>query len=626
MAPCTGDLPTTAEAVDGGHRPEGDLVRSALRTTPLFARVPDEVLEDIRDELTPLVVPGGQVLFSRGDVGDSLYVLVSGRLQVLDGDGAAPPGQRSVPMAELGPGDVVGEVALLTEQPRSATVRAVRDSILLQLTREGFDRFVEHHPEALVMVARGLARRLPGGRRAEVSGVPPRTIAVVPASGDPVVTEVCEQLAAALGRHGRVARISARVVDEHLGPGAAEGEMGPGADGVAAWLHDREDDHDVVLYEGDVTPTAWTTRCLRQADRVLVVADARRPPAAATHEARGTVARVDLVLVHGAGASRPTGTAAWLAAVPAQAHHHVRRGRREDFERLARLLAGRAVGLVLGGGGPRGFAHLGVMQALEEAGVPIDAIGGSSIGAIMGATHAVGLDHAGRREAAVSAFVETRFLFGLTLPVVSLSSSRKLTRMLASPTYFGDTRIEDLWRPFFCVSTNLSTADVVVHDRDTLWWALRASIALPGVLPPVWSGGDVLVDGGVLNNLPVDVMHARIDGGRVVAVDLQPEIEFRALDEFSPTVSGWSALRRKLPTRGARAMPGIAAVLMRTREVGWARTRAELLRSGTVDLLLRPPLGPTRVIDFSVGPALIDAAYRHTLERLDDATVASLRG
>src|SRR6202035_4079754 len=192
----------------------------------------------------------------------------------------------------------------------------------------------------------------------------------------------------------------------------------------------------------------------------------------------------------------------WLEGSPVALHHHV--GDAADLGRLARLITRRGGRLVLSGGGARGFAHLGIIRALREARVPIDFVGGSSIGSIIAAGVAVGWSDDEMRLRYRRSFVDTNPVNDYTFPFVALTRGRKVSRLLQRE--YGDILIEDLRRPFFCVSANLSTGRALEHRDGRLADALRASVAIPGVLPPVFHGDDVLVDGATINNLPVDVM------------------------------------------------------------------------------------------------------------------------
>ena len=606
-----------------------DAVAEALASSDILGGLDADVIGELAGRMERVAVPGGRVIMRQGDPADCLYVLVSGRVQVLVSAG----GDEQV-VNELGPGELLGEMGLLSGTPRSSTVRTARDTVLLRLPADGFEEVVARHPAVVLRISRMLARRLEAAtsRRRRVSRV--ATVAVLPAGRSTTVSdlrEACERLASGLGRYGRAGVVGSAEVDAAIGEGGAQAPAEDDGSGpLLAWLHQLEQANEFVVYAADLTPSAWTERCLRQADRVLLVARADGDPGLGPVEEElrrrdAAPVRTDLVLVHGDGVTRPSRTAAWIDRRDAGTHHHVRRSRVADYERVARFLTGRAVGLVLGGGGPRGFAHLGAMRALEEAGVPIDAVGGTSIGSIMGAMYAMGWSHEDRVRQAMAAFVETRFLIGPTFPLVSLSSSRKLTRLLRADENFSDVQIEDLWYRWFCVSANLSRADQVVHERGDAWWAMRASISLPGILPPVYEGGDLLVDGGIVNNLPADVMAERVDGGRVVAVDLQSDVELRIEEPFEPHLSGWRVLARKVnPFRPSLPVPNIVAVIMRTKEIGSTRAQREILARSLIDLYLRPPVDGFPMLDFSAGPQLVDIGYRSTIEQLERQGVAEL--
>jgi predicted acylesterase/phospholipase RssA len=238
---------------------------------------------------------------------------------------------------------------------------------------------------------------------------------------------------------------------------------------------------------------------------------------------------------------------------------------------------------------------------------------------------ALDLPHEERVARMERALVGTRGLFRPTLPLVSLTSSKRIVRMLRDPAYLGDVAMEDSWLPWYCVSTNLSRGCSVVHERGPAWLAVRSSIALPGVLPPVHSDGDLLVDGGVLNNLPVDAMRDRLDG-RIVAVDLEPAVDLRYDDAFDPTLSGWRVLSSKLnPLRAAPRVPNLVQIVLRAKQVGGDHAQRGVLAQHAVDLYVRPPIESFGALNFKAGAGLVDAAYRHTAEQLDAGTLALLR-
>ena len=284
-------------------------------------------------------------------------------------------------------------------------------------------------------------------------------------------------------------------------------------------------------------------------------------------------------MVHGADTERPTGSAE-MADAPRRRPHRPRAGTgsRADLARVARLVSGNGTGLVLGGGGARGFAHLGAWRALGELGIEVDTIGGASIGAPMGVMMALQLPPDELETMAVDVF---RGLLDYTVPVVSLLKGERIARNIARA--LTDIDVRDTWLPFFCVSTNLTRSSVEVHDRSSAATAVRASVAIPGVLPPVPFGGDLLVDGGVLNNLPCDVMRATGTVDRLIAVDLSPPVGPRAKDDYGLSVSGWKALRA-----GRSQFPGIVAVIMRAMVAGSVRDPRPHARRRHGRLLPRP--------------------------------------
>jgi predicted acylesterase/phospholipase RssA len=360
---------------------------------------------------------------------------------------------------------------------------------------------------------------------------------------------------------------------------------------------------------------------VRQADRILVVAGDGPPPAAdpLQHgmQAEGphmATVRRELLLVHREKRAVYPGTSEWLAKHTVAAHHHVAADSPSDFSRLARFLAGRATGLVLGGGGTRCFAHVGVIRALEEAGVEIDVIGGTSMGAYIAAQYALGWDHARMRAYNRETWVRVRPMQDYTFPVLSLLTGRgfrKVARDIA-----GDTAIEDLATRFFCVSSNLTRARIVTHRQGPLWRGMVASISVPGLTPPVAEGGDLLVDGAVLDNLPVDVMRALCDG-TVIASDVSPAVDL-AVDPGAGVSAGlWSRLSPWRAARsGGRKPPTIVDVLSRVSTLNSTVATEAVKRQA--DLYLHPPTEDFTVVDWKRAEALVDVGYAYAVRAVDE--------
>ena len=598
-----------------GH---GDLpeLSEFLAGVPFFASLDEPTRLEVARQLEPMYLAAGEVLFHQGDAADGLYLVASGRLRVMaEADGS----ERMV--YDLGRGAIVGELALLTEQPRSASVHAARDCDLWVLRVTVFRSLLERSPAvatAMVLVLANwllnMTRMLPVEPMQAVRPTS-RTITVAAAGRNPRPARlVAGRLADRLAGAGPVIRVDAGMVERELGQGAAKRRPDDaGRAELTEWLHAVERSHDHVVYEADAEDTAWSRLCLSHADVVLLAASAPDDPALGAVEARALATpslRCELALLHPAV---PSGTATWLKGRPVADHHHLREDQPGDVERLARMITGTGCGLVLGGGGARGFAHLGVMRALEEAGVPIDVVGGVSFGALVAGVCALGMDDGQR----TSVFIRNgrRLLVTPTLPVVALSSGRRLDRLLESD--LGPVPIEDLPRRFFCISASLNRAEVVVHERGPLWPAVRASVSLPGIFPPVYDGGDLLVDGGALNILPADLMRDRVGDGCVIAVSVSAEVEPLATVPYGPGLSGWQVFGRRLnPVGSPQPVPGIAEILTRSISLSQVRHRRAAFGPDKVDLLLRPPVGALGVLDFRNAASLIESSYAYAAEVL----------
>jgi len=564
-----------------------------LASLPLFSGLPKSIIDAAVAELEWIVLPGGELLFEVGAPADSVYFVISGCL------GAFGPGGELV--GRIAAGESVGEMGLIVSRPRAATVRALRDSELARLSAGTFERVLLSHPEAILRLARLSVERLLENAPARSSApAAPRTIAVIPHDPTIDVAAFNTVLVGALARLGRVDLVGSARAGRHS----------------SQWFHEVESRNDFVVYAAEAGDTPWTQLCVRQADVLLLAARATDAagPWPGLHRHAHAVQRAELLLLH-EGNIASGAAARWRNVLPGAPCHHLRGP--ADMPRIVRLMTHRAVGLVLSGGGARGFAHLGVVRALREHGVPIDLVGGSSMGGILAAGVAADWSDAELVERFRRCFVDTNPLTDFTLPLVSLVSGRKVGQLLRRE--LGDIDIEDLPLPFFCVSSNLTTGRIAVHQQGPLWRWLRASVAIPGVLPPVFHGGQVFVDGGTMNNLPVDVMRAK-GRGPVIGVDVGTDPTFTTDIEATEAPSFWNLLRRG---HARRRRPNILQILWRAGMVN--STTATLERRGQSDLLLMPPLASLDLLDWKAFERAIEIGYRHTCEQLASGVPESLR-
>jgi NTE family protein len=581
----------------------------------VFGTLDAHALALLRDHLRWVAIAGGQTLMAEGEPGDSMYVSVSGRLRAyVKGDNGTPRMVR-----EMSRGQVIGEMSLFTGEPRSATVVAIRDSVLVRLDKQAFDRLIAASSQVSVALTRQIIQRLKTEHQTAAYAAPV-TVGLLPVTaGRADAPALARALAAQLERFGSVCSVDASALQALPGEDAADTHRR-----VALALDELESRHAFVLLVADDAPTPWTQLCSRHCDELLLLADATQPVAVSEVERAclrerppPTEASETLVLLHDEALRCPSGTGAWLERRAVSDHVHVRPALERDMARLARLLARQAVGLVLAGGGARGFAHLGVMQALEEAGIAIDCVGGTSMGAAMALVAAADQGAVRAREVVRAAFkINPTGDFNL-LPMISLIRGGRVKAILERSVHeiFGGARdIEDLWKSYFCVAANYTQAREEVLTRGDAQTAVRASMAIPGALPPVVRAGDLLCDGGSFNNFPVDVMRARRGIGRVIGVDLSAR-KPRPL-AFAEVPGSWALLRDRLRPRATRRykLPTLASYLLNV-TVLYSQSR-EQAATRQVDLLIKPPLERVGLLQWDRLDAIARQGYEHAREVL----------
>ena len=592
--------------------PEAVLAGFFADLARLYPDLDTDFLRRIGSEFEQVAVAGGHTLVRRGEPSDALYIVIRGRLVATREDERG----RSVRLGEIGRGEMIGEMSLLSGGTRTATVTALRDSRLVRISNETFIEFMQRHPSVTRQFIQILIRRLTQNashREEKIS-----TLAVIAAGRTDETVGFCRELEAALRGMVPVMLVD-RTRIEATFPGAL---AGADDDRIAAWLNEQEQQHALMLYACDPTPTAWTRLCLRQADRVLIVAQAtagaddHQPSAVESQlyadEGLGGVRGCELVLLQAPNCGLPTGTARWLAARNLRRHHHLQRGDAAAIARLCRHLLGRSVGLVLGGGGAKAFAEIGVLRALHEARVPVDVIGGTSMGSVIGALAALGRD-AREIQETLRESLRLKPFSGVTLPLVSLLSGKRLAQMMR--TLFADIRIEDLWRRYYCVTCNLTTGSVHPAHMGPLRQWVMASTAVPGIMPPVIDGGELFVDGGLLNNVPADLMSA-LNPGPVIAVNVSSVTELKAGVPDDTDLSGWSVLVNSLAMRReSQRAPGLGRILVRAMLMASANHAATM--QNYANLYLAPRLAGVDVADWHALDALVETGYSYAKKALD---------
>ncbi|KAJ5110510.1 Lysophospholipase nte1 [Penicillium argentinense] len=658
------------------------LLTLAKRLTSLLPRL----LLHIDFALEWVQVGAGQVIYHQGDESDAIYLVLNGRLRsVLESQN----GKMTV-IGEYGQGESVGELEVMTESTRPATLHAIRDTELAKFPRSLFNSLAQEHPGITIQVSKLIAQRMRdlvehplsekgieqgrvGGVQTATSTVNLRTVAILPVTAGVPVVEFGHRLLNALHQIGvsrGVTSLNQAAILNHLGRHAFS-KMGKLK--LSQYLADLEEKYGLVLYIADTNVNApWTQTCITQADSILLVGLAEASPRIGEYErfllGMKTTARKELVLLHAERYCAPGLTRRWLKnrVWINGGHHHIQMAFRlttepshpqtkkfgtvlkqrvqilqaeiqkytsrriqqtplyspqtpfkGDFHRLARRLCGKSVGLVLGGGGARGISHVGVIKALEEAGIPIDIIGGTSIGSFIGALYARDADVVpmyGRAKKFSGRMGSMwRFALDITYPTVSYTTGHEFNRGIFKT--FGDSQIEDFWLEFYCNTTNISRSRPEYHSSGYVWRYVRASMSLAGLIPPICDEGSMLLDGGYIDNLTV--AHMKSLGADVIfAVDVG-SIDDNTPQGYGDSLSGfWSVLNRWNPFSSVPNPPTLSEIQARLAYVS-SIENLERAKNTSGCMYMRPPIDPYGTLDFGKFDEIYQLGYAYGKEFLD---------
>uniref|UniRef100_A0A3P9PFL1 lysophospholipase n=1 Tax=Poecilia reticulata TaxID=8081 RepID=A0A3P9PFL1_POERE len=597
-----------------------------------------------------MAVEAGRAVYRQGDKSDSTFIVLSGRLRSVI---AKDNGKKEL-AGEYGRGDLIGVVEALTHLNRATTVHAVRDSELAKLPEGALNSIKRRYPQVVTRLIHVLGQKILGNMQ-QVNGpltgrglglhTPTSkwdagnpasnlsTVAILPVSDDVPLTTFTLELQHALSGIGPTLLLTSDIIKQRLGSAALDSVH---EYRLSSWLGQQEDIHRIVLYQSDSSLTPWTQRCIRQADCIIIVGLGEQEPTVGELErmleSSSVRAQKQLVLLHREDGPPPSGTAEWLNMRSwISRHHHLSCPRRvfskrslpklrelyervfekcpdrhSDFSRLARILTGNSIALVLGGGGARGCSQIGVLRALIEAGIPVDVVGGTSIGSFMGALYAEEKSSSRMRvrarEWAMGMTSYFKKILDLTYPVTSMFSGASFNYSVSS--IFKDKQIEVVFYPFYlCTRLILCTG--------SLWRYVRASMSLSGYLPPLCDpkDGHLLMDGGYINNLPADV--ARSMGAKVViAIDVGSRNE-TSLTNYGDSLSGWWLLWKRLnPLAEKVKVLNMAEIQTRLAYVCCVR-QLEVVKDSNYCEYIRPPIDRYGTLDFGKFDEIAEVGYQH---------------
>jgi NTE family protein len=571
----------------------------------LFDGVAPEALEALQAASEIRQISGGEALVRQGDDADALYFVESGRFRVVV--------NKTRIVAHIEAGEAVGELAFFAGGKRTADVIAMRDSSVLEVSRKAFDTITLRYPELNAAMLKLVSERLAvaTARTSSITSKNPRVIALLPAGTSQMPDGFLARMTEAFE-----AVVNPETPVVPLDRGTSEASS---SHEYQSWLAEQETRGAYVLIDGS-GPEDWGQMVCRNADALVMVghpAQADPEPNAMEEAAMRWIAEPQrsLLLLRSHPSKTISHSGQWIDPRAPKLHHHVALDQGADFTKVARFLTGRAVGVVLAGGGALGCAHLGVIKALQQARIPIDFIGGASAGAAMGGAIARGMSVDETLDQMEAMFIHAKAMKRLTLPIYSLLDPTVFDSELR--TRYGTRDIADQPVNFFGVSTNLSTNGLHIHRRGPLWECVRASGSLPTILPPfIDSEGNILVDGGVLDNVPVKVMHAIKSGPNIVVSLGDPNEVWRTEVGYDDIRGRWTLLKDVLLRRKRKAeFPSIVEIMSRSMVVASRMASKEML--GERDILVNPPIIPNmQILDWHLGRELADMAAEYVSEQV----------
>ncbi|MEO0898015.1 MAG: patatin-like phospholipase family protein [Bacteroidota bacterium] len=578
-----------------------------------FGQLNKTSFSSLIDKMEWIELLSGSILMKEGDQAEGMYILLAGRLRVYLEDGK---GQKKV-IGSILRGESVGEMGLITEEPRTATVAASRDSILVKICKEDFDELCAKHPAILREFSKTVISWLNQANRKSYGVLRPN-IALVPLNPIEGMAKFIDRLIVRISPICPAQHFHVERVEQEVGHPIESFEQNDIKLSINRWVAELDTKDVFTIYEARNSMSFWTRKSVRQADTVYLLVDADnkqidRDLLAFLKERRERHKEVNyvLLLVHPSDKELPSGTLSWLNKIAPDRHHHIRLDSSADIRRLVRFMTGQAIGMAFGGGGARGMAHIGVHKAFKELGIEIDMIGGTSIGAIVGASVAMDWSMERMLETAANAFLKGKISKDVHIPFFSFLKGNNKEKVLRE---FFDYQIEDLWYNFLCVSCNLSLMNLKVHERGSLWQAISASSAIPGVFPPQIQDGHFLIDGALNNNIPGDILKEN-GAAYLVTSDLGGDDDLLAETDHFPSNKAFIRQRffrkKKHPN-----LPSIVQIYIRSSFLASANHARQI--NQMADIALQLPLQEIGFMDWEKMDSAIRIGYQQTMQYFEE--------
>ncbi|MFC0263618.1 patatin-like phospholipase family protein [Fontibacter flavus] len=569
----------------------------------LFAEMSEPDIRMIFDSGKKKQLKTGDYLIHQGDKENLLYIVLTGRLRAI-----AEKGKETQILGDIGEGDPVGEFALFTNEPRMASVIAIRESFVLEFNQQDYTQLVSKNPLFANILTKFIINRLRRNIFQQNKTSAPKNIAIINLQPENDLSPWTDEMESFFTEQ----RIPIQIFDY-------ESQSKTSYEKVFGSLEQHDGLNIMVC---DHEHPEWSHQCLVYSDLVVVATDFYANPNLYKIEreldlyAKSILnKRIFLLLLHPENAPMPKNTQNWLENRNVDLHIHIRQHHDKDIRRFCRIISNQSVGLVLSGGGAKGNAHLGAVKALLEEGIEIDFLGGTSAGAIYGITMSYSDFDFEKIDQIAGMGANRRLTAGdFTLPILSLKKGSKVKKFLLD--VFKDIYLEDLWVNSYCVSTNYSNAKARIHKHGILWKQIQASIAIPGVFPPVVIDQQLHVDGGVVDNLPIEPMY-QFPVGKIIAISLTTLTSHKVNYQESP--SAWQLFWSKFSGKKKFKIPGLSSIIINSLMLN-SRQKQEVTKS-KVSLYFELNLKGVGFMDDRKWKGIREMGYQQTqayLHQLDE--------
>lgn len=582
-----------------------------LKDMPIFKNVSERFFNRITSAFNPIQISCGETLFVEGDLCNNLFLIAGGRLRL------PLHREKEKIFLELGRGALIGELAALTKAPRQTSAYAVRDTLLLSLTKESFDNLLEEFPHELIeLIAPSILRLSKTNKLQNSYGSREILFYFDDPSMSKAVVEMAKNM---LQKYGSCKVVSRECLSKDLYNIDIQSDKILSDVNFIAWFINQSVDYVYNIYQVEKDFTNWGKKCCRECDRALIfcraekIDELQKQTYDIIKEAERVNKTIDIVLIHPEDTKLPSQTKRWLQKFPDLNIYHIRENSKKDLARVIRLVSGNGVSLALWGGGAPSLVQLGLLKAIDELGIPVDSVAGTSSGSYIAAL--IAMDYSPSEIIEIIKYMEpqgTRKWLDFTIPIISLAKGIKKNNSIKD--LFKDLLIEDLWIQFFAVSTNLYTNKVYVPREGKVWEAVGFSTGIPIIYPPLTNDeGELIVDGAILNNQPVDIIQKHIKPGRVITSFMETP-KLRKVDKNYAKKPLWKFIKNKINRSNNNFYLSILDIIHRLMMMSSRVHSANI--SNNADFCVKFP--PCNIGLFENTPNnvdhLVEIGYRRTME------------